>query len=222
MPRHLHREVAKIRSRILALGSVVEDTVGRAVLSVERRDADLAAHIIEDDYNIDMEEVAIEEECLKVLALYQPVAVDLRYLVALLKINSDLERVADLAVNIAERTSFLASRDITSIPFDFLGMAEKARAMLRHSLDALVNMDARLAHQVRQADDEVDALDHRMHEIVKSSLRNAPEEVDYLIHMLFVSRHLERIADHATNIAEDVIYMIDGDIVRHVPEDFSA
>lgn len=222
MSRHLHREVAKIRSRILALGSVVEDTVRRAVDSVERRDGDLAARIIEEDYNIDMEEVAIEEECLKVLALYQPVAVDLRYLAALLKINNDLERIGDLAVNIAERTSFLASREVQSIPFDFLGMAEKARAMLRHSLDALVAMDARLAHQVRQADDEVDALDARMHEIVKASLRSRPEEADYLIHMLLVSRHLERIADHATNIAEDVIYMVEGEIVRHVPEDFSA
>jgi len=162
----------------------------------------------------------VEEECLKLLALYQPVATDLRYIIAILKINNDLERVGDEAVNIAERVVFLAHQERFDIPFDFQLMSDKTQAMLRNSLDALVNSHAGLAHQVGLADDEVDDLNRQMYVWVQRAIREHPERVEPLIHLLSISRHLERIADYATNIAEDVIYLIDGEIVRHKVEAF--
>jgi phosphate transport system protein len=222
MARHLQREIENLKKKILALSAVVEETVHQAVQALERRDAASSAQIIARDMEVDHAEVDVEEECLKLMALYQPVATDLRFVVAVLKINSDLERIADLAVNIAERAVFLADQPRVEIPFDFAGMAEKAKAMLNQSLDALVGLDAALARQVIAADDEVDALNREMYDQVKQGMRQHPEHVDALIHFLSVSRHLERIADHATNIAEDVLYMIDGEIVRHKTEDYRA
>jgi len=169
-----------------------------------------------------MREIDIEEECLKLLALHQPVAMDLRFIVAVLKINNDLERISDLAVNVAERAAFLAARPKIDAPFDFLLMARKAQTMLRMSLDALVNWESSLASQVCAMDDEVDAINREMYNQVKDEIRKHPENLDALIHLLSVSRHLERIADQATNIAEDVIYMVEGKIVRHRAEDYNS
>jgi len=156
------------------------------------------------------------------LALYQPVAIDLRFIITALKINNDLERIGDLAVNIAERAEFLAGQKPVDVPFDFDAMADKTQSMLSQSLDALVDMDCNLAYQVCAADDEVDAINRQMYDQVKQSIRNNPEQVDSLIHLLSVSRHLERVADHATNIAEDVIYMVEGKIVRHKAEKYKS
>jgi phosphate transport system protein len=164
--------------------------------------------------------VYLEEECLKILALHQPVAIDLRFVIAVLKINNDLERIGDLAVNIAERALFLTSQKPVDIPFDFMGMSEKTKIMLKMSLDALVNMDAKMAHDVCALDDGVDAINRRMYQQVQEGILENPEQIGSLIHCLSTSRHLERIADHATNIAEDVIYMVAGEIVRHKAEDF--
>ncbi len=220
MPKHLHKELDKLKQRILALGAVVEDSMRKAVQSLEDRNAGPAEEVIDTDFEVDRAEVQTEEECLKILALHQPVAIDLRFIVAVLKINNDLERIGDLAVNIAERALYLAENDGTVIPFDFEGMARKAQQMLKDSLDALVNMDADLARRVGAADDEVDALNREMYIQVRRSIRESPEHLESLIHLLSASRHVERIADHATNIAEDVIYMVEGDIVRHHAEDY--
>jgi phosphate transport system protein len=160
-------------------------------------------------------EVDLEEECLKILALHQPVAIDLRFIIAVLKINNDLERIADLAVNIAERTVGLSGMSRVEIPFDFAGMARRAETMLNMSLDALVQLDTGIAHQVIALDDEVDAMHSANYGLIKAQILARPETLDALIQHLSLSRHLERIADLATNIAEDVIYMIDGVIVRH-------
>ena len=215
MSKHLQREAESLKKRILHLGTVVEESLQKAVKALQRRDDGPARDVIETDPAIDEMEVGIEEECLKVLALHQPVAIDLRFIVTVLKINSDLERVGDLSVNIAERAVFLASHDPVDIPFDFPGMARKARCMLKKSLDALVNLDVDLAREVRADDDEVDAMNREMYRQVKRGIRENPHRLESLIHLLSASRHLERIADHATNIAEDVIYMVDGKIIRH-------
>ena len=215
MSRHLQREIDKLSKMLFGLSAQVEESVRTAVRSVERRDAALAAEVIQKDRTVDQIEVEVEEECLKILALHQPVAIDLRLVIAILKINNDLERIGDLAVNIAERAEFLAEHEKVDIPFDFAGMTEKAQAMLKKSLDALVRMDAKLAREVCASDDEVDDINRQMYDKVKNGIRQNPADMDSLIHLLGVSRHLERIADHATNIAEDVLYMLEGEITRH-------
>jgi phosphate transport system protein len=215
MTVHLHKEIEKLKSMLLSLGADVEGSVYKAVQALDRRDAVLAEQVISGDAPIDRFEVYLEEECLKILALYQPVAVDLRYVIAVLKINNDLERIGDLAVNIAERAQYLAKEEPVDVPFDFVGMAEKVRAMLKKSLDAMVNQDVRQAKEVCAADDEIDAIHKDMYPRIQEAITRNPKHMAALLQFLGVSRYLERIADHATNIAEDVIYMMEGDIVRH-------
>ncbi len=218
MSEHLQMEIRKLKRHMLSLSAVVEESVHNAVKALEERDEKLAKKVIESDDEIDRTEVDMEEECLKVLALHQPLGSHLRLIVAILKINNDLERIGDLAVNIAERAAFLATQETMDVSLDFPLMAEKAKTMLRRSLDALVDGDSEIARQVCAADDEVDAMNREMYVKVQEGIRRHPEHIESLIHLLSASRHLERIADHATNIAEDVIYMIEGEIVRHRAE----
>ncbi len=218
MAKHLQRELEKLQRGLLSLSAVVEEAVRKAVQALEGRDAALAQHVIETDLEIDQAEVDLEEECLKMLALYQPVAIDLRLIVAVLKINNDLERIGDLAVNIAERAVFLAGQDGVQSEFDFEGMARKAQEMVKMALDSLVNQDSSLARQVLAMDDEVDGMNRRMYEQVREGIRRHPDQLVAHTHLLSASRHLERIADHATNIAEDVVYMVEGSIIRHKAE----
>jgi phosphate transport system protein len=215
MPKHFHRELQKLKKRILSLGAMVEERVYMATKAIENNDSDLADKIIKSDYEIDEMEVDIEEECLKILALYQPVAVDLRFITAVIKINNDLERIADEAVNIARGVKYIAKGEKLHFDFDFYLMAEKTEAMVKKSLDALVNLDVDLAFKVCLLDDEVDQFNGEAHRMVKNVIKDNPEYVEYFINLLLISRHLERIADHATNIAEEVIYLIEGEIVRH-------
>jgi phosphate transport system protein len=215
MAVHLQKEIDSLKKKILRLSAMVEENVERAVRSVEKRDAQLAVKVVDMDRAVDIMEIEVEEECLKVLALHQPVATDLRFIVAVLKINNDLERIGDLTVNIAERSLALAERPDFVFSSNFPTMMEKARAMLKNCLDALVNLDAKLALSVCAADDEVDALYREMFDKVKAGIRQAPDSVDDFLQMLTISRHLERIADHATNVAEDIIYMVEGSIIRH-------
>ncbi len=208
-----HRELEKIKKRILTLGAMVEERVRMAIKAIETRDTDISTRIIKMDYEIDEMEVEIEEECLKILALYQPVAVDLRFLTVVMKINNDLERIADEAVNIARGINYITKNKEHDI--DFTLMAEKAEYMLKKSLDALVNMDKDLAYKILIMDDEVDKINGEVHHFVKNAVAEKPNHVEHFMNMLLISRHLERIADHATNIAEEVIYLIEGEIVRH-------
>jgi phosphate transport system protein len=154
---------------------------------------------------------------LKVLALHQPVAVDLRFLIAVIKINNDLERIGDQAVNIAERVGVISKRELSDFFFDYSTMGEKAQKMLKMSLDALVNMDYDQAFSVVMMDDEVDAIKEQAYDRVKKAMGEHPDKIGYLINLLLISRHIERLADHATNIAEEVIYLIEGEIIRHGP-----
>jgi phosphate transport system protein len=215
MTAHLQTEIDNLKKDILSLVAVVEENVGRAVRSIENRDARLGAKAIEVDNEIDRREVEIEENCLKILALHQPVAIDLRFIAALLKLNNDLERIGDLAVNIAERAIYLAKTERTDISFDYKEMTLKTEAMLKKSFDSFVDMNTALAREVIESDDEVDEIERRIVAKTEDAIRQHPDQVDRLLHHMFVARHLERIADHATNIAEDVIYMVEGEIVRH-------
>lgn len=209
------RELDNIKKKILSLGAMVEERVRLAVEAVTNHDAQAAQQIIKTDYEIDEMEVEIEEECLKVLALHQPVAVDLRFLIAVIKINNDLERIGDQAVNIAQRVGVLSKHNSPAYNFDYTLMAQKAETMLRMSLDALVNLDEDLALKVVKMDDEVDLIQREAYDRIKIAMTENPAEMGYLINLYLVSRHLERLADHATNIAEEVIYLIEGDIIRH-------
>jgi len=215
MAKHFDRELEKLKKKILSLGALVEERVYLAIKAIERRDPDLAEKIILLDHEIDETEVEVEEECLKVLALYQPVAIDLRFIVAVIKINNDLERIGDEAVNIAERIQSIAKYPNISFHFDYTEMAEIAAAMLKQSLDALVNLDIDTAFRVLTLDDEVDDIQSSAYSQIKQAMREKPKEMTYLINLYLISRHLERIADHATNIAEEVVYLIEGEIVRH-------
>ncbi len=222
MSLHLTREIENLKGLLLRLGTLAEENTTRAVRALETHDKKLAASAIEADLDIDKMEVEVEEECLKILALHQPVAVDLRFIVAVLKITNDLERIGDLAVNVAERAEFLANENSISMPMDFSQMTELAQTMLRDALDSLVNLDMELAGKVGGADDDVDEMNREMYEQVKEGIRKAPEQMEQLIHLLCASRHIERIADHATNIAEDVLYMGEGEIMRHRRERYDG
>ena len=215
MTKRFRKELEKIKRQILALGSMVEERVHMAVLAVEKNDADLAEQIINTDYEIDEKEVEIEEECLKVLALYQPVAIDLRFLIAVIKINNDLERIGDQAVNIAERVAVASKRDPVDFFFDYAVMGEKAETMLKMSMESLINMDDDTAFKVLSLDDEVDQIKSDVYDRIKKAIGEHPDKTGYLINLFLISRHIERLADHTTNIAEEVIYLIEGEIIRH-------
>ncbi len=215
MSQHLQREIEGLKKKLLELSALVEENVMRAVLSVEKKDVSTAQSVLTKDEFVDKVEIEVEEECLKILALHQPVAVDLRFIVAAFKINNDLERIGDLAVNIAERSLALAFKpDFDSI-VNFRTMCKKSARMLKLCLDSFVALDAKQAVEVCAADDEVDSLYREMYGKVKAGIAQNPGKIDEYLQILSISRHLERIADHATNIAEDVIYMVKGDIVRH-------
>ena len=213
--KQFSRELEKIKKQILALSAMVEEWVRMALQAVENNDTELAQRIIKTDYEIDETEVDIEEECLKVLALHQPVAVDLRFIIAVIKINNDLERIGDQAVNIAERLEIIAKRPRPNFFFDYAPMGEKAQKMLKMSLDALVNMDCDLAFEVVRMDESVDQLKSEAYDRIKEAMKANPERIGYFINLLLISRHIERLADHTTNIAEEVIYLLEGEIIRH-------
>jgi phosphate transport system protein len=215
MPRHFQAELEKIKKKLLAIGALVEISLNKAVRSVQERSETLAREVMDKDKEIDLAEVDLEEDCLKILALYQPVAIDLRFIVSALKMNNDLERIGDLTGNIAGQGLYLSKEAPLEAPFDLPGMAEKTKGMLKKALDAFIQMDNIQAQQVLKEDDKVDAINRQMYETVLPQIKKMPDRTEALIHFLSVSRNLERIADYATNIAEDVIYMIEGRIIRH-------
>ncbi len=210
-------EIEKLKKKILSLSARVEENVIQAVRSLNTRDAALATQVMESDAEIDRQEVEVEEEGLKILALYQPVAMDLRFLTTVIKINNDLERIGDLAANIAGRVRKMCSEPALPVPAELQEAAIQARDMVRHSLTAFVNLDADLAVKVCEADDAVDRLCKKVKKFVIASGRLNPEHLNYYITILMASRNVERVGDHATNIAEDVIYLVKGEIVRHNP-----
>ena len=217
MSKHLERDLDNLQKDLLTLAASVEEAIHKAIRALQERDVELAEEVIDGDNDIDEEENHVEEECLKVLALHQPVAVDLRRVTSVLQINTDLERMADLAEDIAERAVALARWPAIPIPADLQRMTDLASSMVRQALDAFVNLDARLARLVCRLDDEVDRYNKSIIDELIAAMQRAPEMVEPGLSLFSATRHLERIADHATNIAEDVLYLIDGEIVRHKP-----
>ena len=218
MSIHLSRDLENVQRRVLALAAAVEQIVDQSIRALFDRDARLARTLMESDTPIDMEENFIEEECLKILALHQPVAIDLRRVATIVKINSDLERMADLAVNIAERALALALGLEVLVPATFRQMTDLTNMMVRDSLDSFVRLDVALARRVWRLDDEVDRYNLEIIQHVTEFMKESPDHVAPGLHLFSAARHLERIADHATNIAEDVFYLVEGKIVRHHPE----
>lgn len=215
MSQHFFREIEALKKKLLAVGAIVEECIAKAIKAVVQHDAELAQEVINGDDEIDEMEVNVEEECLKILALYQPVAVDLRFVVAVLKINNTLERMADLAGNIAKRAEHLANYPKVNLPPTLTEMTKEVQAMVKQSLDALVQEDAAMARHVCVADRTIDQYNRTMHVYIQQEIRANPDDLERLLHTLSVSRHLERIGDLATNVAEDVIYTVEGEIVRH-------
>jgi phosphate transport system protein len=218
MSVHLEKEIEKLKKRIILYGGMIEKNLENAIRSIRDKNDELARLVLEADTLADQWEVDTEEECLKILALHQPVAVDLRFIIAVLKINNDLERIGDEAVNIAERSLRISPLTLPGRPVDFGPLCVRVQEVLRQSLDSLVRLDAPLAHRVRNSDDAIDEMVHTLFTQLKDEIKRYPDQTDQLVEYLRVCRHLERIADHATNIAEDVIYMIEGSIVRHRQE----
>jgi phosphate transport system protein len=218
MTRHIERQIEHLKERILRLGTLVEEAISKSITALINRDVPLAQRVMANDEEIDRMEVEVEEECLKLLALYQPVAADLRLVVAMLKINNDLERMGDLAKNIAKRVSQLAEHKPLDLPPEIRTMAMQAQDMVKQCLDAVVRGDPALARLVREEDDLVDDGRQRIQRRVMQGIKDDPEAVESLLRINSVSKHIERIADMATNIAEDVIYMVEGEIVRHRSE----
>ncbi len=215
MSVHLHRAIDNLKQDLLSVCALVEDQTQRAVRALLESDLPSAKEVQRRDAEVDQREVEVEEDCLRILALYQPVAGDLRFIIAALKINNDLERIGDLAVNIARKAASFATMTPMEIPFDLAGMWRKTQAMLRDSLDSLVNLDAVLAENVCLRDDEVDRCKRYIRLKCTEMIRQDPELTAALLTLMAASRNLERIADQATNIAEEVIYMVEGKIVRH-------
>jgi phosphate transport system protein len=214
MTNQLTRAIYKIKKEILSLGAMVEDRFKKTIYAVKTNDLEQAVQIIETDYLVDAQEVEVEEECLRTLALYHPVATDLRLITAVIKINNDLERIADYAVNIARRFQ-ISGQNSDSFQYDYTAMAEQAIKMLKLSLDALVSLDGNLAYKVREMDEEVNTMRNEAYNVMKQAIRKNPEKVEEIINMYLISRHIERVGDHTKNIAEEVIYLIDGEIIRH-------
>ena len=212
----LQRQINTLKKMVLNLGAACEDQVRLSIQTVSDRDVELAARVIEGDKKIDLMEIDIEEECLHTLALHQPVAFDLRYVVAVLKMNNDFERIGDHAKSIAQQAQYLAGEgEIIETPFDLNEMGQRVLRMLNHALDAVVNIDVELAREVRVLDDEVDIMHAGMYGRAIELMRDHPHQTEQLVHFINISRQLERIADHACNVAKDVLYITEGEIPRH-------
>jgi phosphate transport system protein len=218
MSKHLQRDLENLQRDLLDLAASVEEAIHTATRALQNRNVELAQDVIDGDTQIDQEENHIEEECLKMLALHQPVAVDLRRIAAALKINNELERMGDLAEDIAERAVHLAELPAIPMPKGLQEMTDLATTMVRLSLDAFVNLDAGQARRVCRLDDTVDRYNNEIIQELIEQMRKSPEMVEPGLSLFSATRHVERIADHATNIAEDVVYLVEGVIIRHHPE----
>ena len=215
MERHFEEALKNLKEKILRMSALVEDSIGSSIKALLERNAELSYKVIKADDAINMLEIEIDDMCLKFLALYQPTAGDLRFITSTLKINNDLERIGDLAVNVAQRTLDLLKIPPLKIRLNIPKMASASQGMLKDSLNAFVNKDSQLAYEVCKRDDEVDNLNH---EIFMELLKCKPEDltpVERVIDLVLVAKNLERVADHSTNICEDVIYMVDGKVIKH-------
>ncbi len=217
MTIHLARDMEMLHNHIVEMCRLVEQAIHEAVDLLDAPDVERARQLAQHDDVIDEWDVRIEEECLKVLALHQPVAIDLRRIATVLKLTGELERVADLAVNIAERAAGLLDGPRIEVPPKLDEMAHLAVDMLHDSIDAYVQLNDQLALDVIKRDEKVDRLNREIIDELRAVMKSSPDLVDPALHLFSASRHVERVADHATNIAEDVVYLVKGEIIRHQP-----
>jgi phosphate transport system protein len=222
MSKHLVNDLEKLQRQILSMAGLVEDAIYKAMQSLATKDMNLARAVIAGDNQVDELDNAVTDECLKCLALHQPVAKDLRRIATVFMIATDLERMGDLATDIAKRALALPHSNAIEIPDELQRMTDLATSMVRQALDAFVNMDSRLARRVIRLDDEVDRYNSALIDVLMLKMKSSPDFIDPCLSLFSVVRHLERIGDHATNIAEDVIYLVDGEMIRHRPEALST
>ena len=215
MQRHFHEELDALKQTLLAMGGLVEEQIRRVMRALIERDNDLAREVVERDRQVNAYDVEIDEKCVELLALHQPAAGDLRFLTTAMKIVTDLERIGDQAVNIAQRAIELGREPQLKPYVDLPRMAERAQRMVKESLDAFVGRDAALARRVCAADSEVDALKEQIFRELLTFMMEDPKTIPRAIRLILISRFLERVADHATNIAEMVIYLVESKMVRH-------
>ncbi len=215
MPVHLRRDLDKLKRKMLAFGAAVEENAQLSIKALRSADTSIAQRVIDRDNEINRDEVEIEEECLKILALHQPVAVDLRFVVTVLKVNSDLERIADFSVNVSKRVRTLAKFPVVAMPKELMLIAEKAVAMVNAALDCLVEQDVVRARGVCAADDAVDDLQRKLYDVILEEIRKNPDNAAQWMQVFSMVRYFERMGDYATNIAEDVIYLVEGEVIRH-------
>jgi len=216
--RHYEEELSDLRRRVLEMGGVVEKQIADAIRAMVERDSEAAKAIIQGDHKVNRMDVEIDEACLRLLALHQPAARDLRLITTVLKINADLERAGDLAQNICERTLELNRERLLKPLIDLPRMAVMAQEMLQDCLNAFVNEDVELALRVCHADDAVDAMLEQIFRELMSYVMEDPSSITRALRLIFVAKYLERVADHATNIAEMVVFMVKGQSIRHLDE----
>lgn len=216
MSLHLQRDLDKLKKEVLKLGNLVETAINNAILALNNREASYADEVDKQEALINDMEVKIEEDCLKILALHQPVAGDLRFIVVVLKVNNDLERMGDFATNISKRARELMQvPPMVTLPEFVNDLPDMVRTMVRKSLDSLVKLDMELAKEVIEMDDHVDQINRDMYTVVKNEIASNPDNAETAVNLLSCSRYMERIADLSTNISEDVIFMVEGRVVRH-------
>jgi phosphate transport system protein len=215
MERRLDQDLDRVRQSLLKMGGMVEGMVAQATQALLERDTPLCNKVIQGDRDVDQLEIEIDEICHSILGRKQPTAVDLRFLVAVMKINSDLERIGDSAVNIAQSVEQLNEQPPLKPYIDLPHLSQLVQDMVRKSLDAFVRRDAALATEVCRSDDAVDGLYKQIFRELLTYMIEDPKTVSRALHLLLISRNMERIADHATNIAEDVVYYVEGRDIRH-------
>jgi len=215
MQRHFHEELATLKQTLLTMGGLVEDQIHRVMRALIERDDALAQEVIDRDRRVNTLDVEVDEKCVELLALHQPAAGDLRFITTAMKIVTDLERIGDQAVNIAQRAIELNREPQLKPYIDLPRMAEKAARMVKESLDAFVNRDTALARQVCAEDAAVDALKEQVFRELLTFMMEDARTIPRAIRLILISRFLERVADHATNIAEMVVYLVEGKMVRH-------
>ncbi|MDP9467133.1 MAG: phosphate signaling complex protein PhoU [Chloroflexota bacterium] len=215
MQRHFHEELESLKQTLLAMGGLVEDQIRRAMRALLERDDVIAQEVIDRDRQVNTYDIEVDEQCVNLLALHQPAAGDLRFITTAMKIVTDLERIGDQAVNIAQRALELNREPQLKPYIDLPRMADRAQRMVKESLDAFVARDTALARQVCAKDAEVDALKEQIFRELLTFMMEDPRTVSRAIRVILISRFMERVADHATNIAEMVIYLVEGKMVRH-------
>jgi phosphate transport system protein len=216
MPSQKEHELEKLKEQILKMGGFVEDAIRKSIKTLVERDRDLAIQVIDGDAIVNTFDVEIEEECIKFLALWQPTGSNLRFVTTAIKIITDLERMGDLAVDICERSVELLEEPPLKPYIDIPRMAEASQKMLKDSLDAFVAKDADLAMRVCNADDFVDNLNHQIFNELLLFMLKDPKNISRAVRLTYIAKYLERVADHATNIAEMVVYMVKGKVIRHM------